>query len=248
MRLRQSIYHSIGLAIAMVFLFLFAINVFGAMETSSRANTPPTLFLIRLALEVGIILSIGIGSLMNLLIPRFNRKSMALVVSVYCLSVIFLPMGIWGAVEMILNHERRRKKRQSPAGPISQPASFSPRLLRWFAGFSWLGAVLGGSLLVLKFFNHPAAVAGLGWQVVPWGAFLISIIFGLMAVWGTRGSPGRGIWVPTLIGIFLSGTLMTATSLPFLFAWQHRILESGKPGLDPAGSTYASPPGPMPAP
>lgn len=239
MRLRLGIYHSIGLAIAMVFALIFVINMLGGFEASSRGDAQPGRFVEKLAGELFIILSVGVGSLLSLLARRSVTPTLYLVVTVYCLSVIFLPLGVWGIVEILLRREQKRQRYQPPqkrALPATAPApGFSP----WFARISCLGSVMGGILLATFMFHHPAGAAGLNLRVALLGLLVVGILFGLLAVAGLREPAGKGILVPALVGVFLGSVLIAGIGLPTVFALEHRVVERSQNGVDPA--TAANP-------
>ena len=253
MKLRQSIYHSIGLAIAMVFTLLFVITILGGVETSSRTNAHPTAFLEKLALQLVVILFIGVGSLLNLLSRRFVSPTLYLVVGVYCLSVIFLPLGIWGVVEIMLHRSQKRQRRPSQnrrrATPEVTPATGPVfGFASWYAPISCLGAALGGGLLASLFYWQPAVGAGIMLRGAAMGLLLLGICFGLLAVARLRDTAIRRTLMTALVGLFLSSVLLTVDSLPFLFVLQHHLLPTSQQGMDPASAAKPDPSGILQAP
>jgi hypothetical protein len=207
MKLRHTIFNSIALSIAGLAVVLLIFKVFSALLYSRVQNRHPVEFLLSIVVLLGVICLIGGGGFSNLVKDRLEPKPTFAMCILYCLSVIFCPVGIWGFVELQLG---RVKKRTGPAARIhlrDEDKPFSAEFLRRAAKISWACSAWGFGPVLLAGCTRcrPLIDAVL---LAYFFALIFGLFLGIVALLGVHEHGKKDIFIPAVVGVSVSGFLV----------------------------------------
>lgn len=99
MRLRHTLFNIVGVTLALIFV----ISGCGQLSGGGRMS--------HLAWTVLVVLLVGGGSIANLSERRLARWPTIAMIVGYVASILLLPFGIWGVIELVLERNRLRRRR-----------------------------------------------------------------------------------------------------------------------------------------
>ena len=157
MKLRHTIFNSIGLAIAGIAGVCFILSLIAI--TSGRSYTlqrHPVIAVIDVGMELAVALCLGGGGLANILAGRLKPKATITMIVVSFLTCAFIPLGIWGIFELTISRDRKRARQETSREATSSDSSsqFSIGFLRQAATFSWAAAIIGFVVVLLCGSTH----------------------------------------------------------------------------------------------
>jgi hypothetical protein len=202
MKTRHTVYNSIGLGIATVAFLSFLSHL---LRLIISVHVSPFLG-VEILIDLAIISCIGGGALLNILRHRFSTRPTAAMVVMYFLTCILAPLAIWGIVELQLERERRRggTRHNGTAQPAELLAAPAIPLVYSAAKISWICAVSGFVTLIASVELHAKAITDI---IVPSVAFamILSLVLGIIALFGIRKFGPNRILIPALVGTIISG-------------------------------------------
>lgn len=207
MKLRQTIYNSIGLGLAGV----CALSLLGRILRLARMNAIPSRhpveFLFSLVVSAMIIGLVGGGSLLNLVKGRLQTRATIAMIITYCLTIILLPLGIWGIIELQANEKRRGRRQEVETHDRAESSIFSTSFLRRAATMSWVLSAGGFVFAVLCGSTHIRPLIDIA-VLTYFLAVVLSLILGTVALCGVRKHGKKGILIPSLFGVSVSGLII----------------------------------------
>jgi len=226
MKLRHTIYNSIGLGVAGICALLWLGKVLLLMRMNSLPNRHPVDFIVSFILLLMTVVLVGGGGVANLTSGRLQPRATTVMVIAYFLTIIFIPLGIWGVIELQSCREARRRYRGGNHG-TPDSAIFSRPLLRWMATASWAGPAGGFVLAVLCASTHHrplVLVAALTFLLVVMASLVLGAVALVLAI---SRQDKQGILVPAIIGISVSALiilllLIAVVAGVFKFRQKHR--------------------------
>ena len=207
MKLRQSIYNSIGLALAGICSLSLLGRILILMRTNSLPPRHPGEYLFNIILMVMIVFLVGGGGLVNLVKGRLLPWPTVGMIVTYCLSIVFLPLGVWGIIELLNNGRRRRKGREFGDQSRARASSFSQQFLRRCALLSWLLPMVGFIISVLSGATHIRGLIDFAILVCAL-VVILSLILGIVALCGMREHGPQKILIPSIFGISINGLII----------------------------------------
>jgi hypothetical protein len=201
MKLRHTIFNSAVLAIAgleAVFLFFGFLAIVSGHSHIARAH--PVRSLIELGIEFMVVLCFGGGGIANLSAGRLKRKPTIYIIIASFLSCVFIPLGVWGIVELNLIQAARRGQVLSN----SAPTDFSREFLCRIATISWSSVLLGLVLVLACSLFHAKILTGISFLIFLI-VLIVSLVLGIVALTSVKTHGKKGILIPALIGVLISG-------------------------------------------
>jgi hypothetical protein len=114
MKLRVTIFNSIGLAIAAAAAVVFSMSIINMLDGRGYyAQEHPLQMLLSAGVELVIALCLGLGGMNNLLAGRMKTVPTRAMIAAFFISIILFPLAIWGIYELKLNQDRRLKKKRA---------------------------------------------------------------------------------------------------------------------------------------
>lgn len=207
MKLRHTIFNSIGLAIAGIVGVMLVLTLFSVVSGHSYAaqnRSIATLFW--MGIELAIVVCLGGCGLSNLVSDKLKPKATTVMIVAYCLTCFLLPVGIWGIIELWQNREGMRRKQSRGDVFTSGKSSFKsrPASAHRAANISWISAIGGFVVAVICGSTHVDNIAFLGAATATLGMF-VSLAYGIYALLCIREHGKQQILIPALIGTMVSG-------------------------------------------
>lgn len=205
MKLRHTIFNSIGLAVAGIAGVMFILTLLGVVSGSYKTQRNPVSTLTGIGAELVIVLCLGGGGMSNLVSDRLKPKPTIVMITVYCLTCFLLPIGIWGIFELRAGGDQKRKiqTKGNSAAVRKSPLKNNPAPARQAAHICWISAVAGFIVAVLCGSTHINPIVFLGAVVATLG-MLLSLAFGIYALMRIKELGKKGILLPALIGLIIS--------------------------------------------
>jgi hypothetical protein len=231
MNLRQTIYNSIGLGVAGFSALLVPGNLLRLARANGLPHHHPAGFLFCLIWCGMAVFLIGGGSLVNLGKGRLQFGATIAMSITYCLSIILIPLGIWGIIELQAVPHQRHGHPSSEGHRRYGSTELSATFLRQAAMWSWGGPAGGFVLFVLCGSTHIRPLIGM--VTLLYALVILScLILGLVALFGVRAHGSRGLLIPSLIGVSICGIaiLFVAASLAFARADLRQVREHAAAG------------------
>lgn len=245
MKLRHTIYNSIGLALAGLYALGLARQIILLMLGHSVRTKHPVEFVVIFIMEVLVVAFVGGGGLTNLANGRLQRKPTLMMIITYCVTVVFLPLGIWGLYELETNEKKRRRHREGENRGRTESSTFSTTFLRRAATLSWVFSVGGLVILFLLYCASPHNRPLVSVSILIYLVMLIlSLILGIVALCGVREHGKPGILIPSIFGISVSALILlfcvTFITIGFLQV-ERRARLAGAAATAVASQTNAAP-------
>jgi TRAP-type C4-dicarboxylate transport system permease small subunit len=223
MKLRHTIFNSIGLAIAGVFGLLFVLNL---LTIGHVSNSRAVSYLFDMVLGAIVVVGVGGTALVNLVTDRLQPKMTWVMIAVYFLTCAFSLLGIWGILELLLDSNRRGSRHSETPRTRNNTPTFSLGFTRWAAHISWVSPVASFIVVLACTAFHSKAILHLA-VLVLFFVLAVSLALGVAALYSIRDHGKRGILAPALAGTFFNGFLLTLIGLA-LFAGVQEGLSQGK--------------------
>jgi hypothetical protein len=205
MRLRHTIYNSIGLVLAALFSLAILFNILKMVRINGVPGHHPFGYFWALVTQMAVVCFAGGGAVANMAAGRLKPKPTIAMIIAYCLTCVLLPMGIWGIIELRMIRDRRRAVRETYSKTESRNhSSFTPKFLRRAAVISWAGVVVGFVIIVFCGASHVRPLINVA-IVIFFFTLILSFVLGLVALLGVKEHGKKGILIPALIGICISG-------------------------------------------
>ena len=205
MKLRHTIFNSTGLGLAGISGAVLFLNIIRMARINGVPSHHPIGYAWVLLMDLAMILFVGGGAIANLTAGRLKSKPTMAMIIVYFLTCVFLPMGIWGIIELRLDRDRGKAKRGTGTSNGSRNhSSFKPEFLRRAATFSWVSVVAGFVIVLFCGSSHVRPL--INFAIVIFFLLLISsFVLGLVALLEIREHGKKGILIPALTGVCISG-------------------------------------------
>ena len=210
MKLRHTIFNSIGLGVAS----FVGYSCFGTVLLIFFTHVGlrhPGRYIFQIFYDSVIIFGVGGSALINLASGRLKSSPTLVMVVVYFLSIFLFPLGIWGIVELLGNSNKKYRHRERidryVASPKKNAASGNLARVRWLAALSWFIPSAGIILVAAAGSMHHEALIQPVISVSVVGV-LLSLIFGLYALFNVSEYGKPGILLPAVIGTVVSSFLV----------------------------------------
>ncbi len=190
-----------------------------------------------IVLQIAVVLFVGGGALSNMAAGRLKFKPTVAMVITYCLSCILLPLGIWGFIELSQIRNRKLTKRREVAeiGAKSQ-SSFSPGFLRRAATLSWASGVVGFMIVLFCGASHVRLLIDVAIAIF-FFALILSFVLAVVALLGVKEHGKKGILIPALFGICISGFFILLGCLALVVGFVEAEADSRHKHDNAAGSS-----------
>ena len=204
MKLRHTIYNSIGLGLAGLFGVAILLNVIKMARINAVPSNHPIGYVWALVMQTAVVLFVGGGAIANMTAGRLKSKPTIAMIITYCLTCVLLPLGIWGIVELLLVRNRRRAMPETTSKTRSKSySSFTSEFLRRAATISWVNGVVGFVIVLFCGASHVRPLINVA-IVIFFFALVLSFILGFVALLGVKEHGKKGILIPALFGICIS--------------------------------------------